>query len=921
MRLVGAVAVLLRRIRAERGVALLLFVLVAVTSLVVAASPRLFDGVADAGLRYEVERATSTQRNLQFTSVDRIVAEDPDALGRVDARGEALLDRLPESVRQLIEARRYVVDTTRFRLVDPPNYPSYITLRYQDGIDEHIEIAEGRRPERLPELEDDEAPPRFEVALSTATAAELLVKVGDTLPAAADPGDSMLRNVFPRPVTAIEIQVVGLFSVRDARAPYWFDDSAVARAAIAGTADSPIAYATALFAPEAYRDLLTLGLPSRYRWRFQVDPDRLDAGRLVALRPDLRRLESSFATTGGANARLLYRSGLLDVVERFDTRRTATEAALWVAAMGPLAVAAGALGLVAIIVVRRRRPALALARARGASAGQLLGAQLWEGLLITVPAALIGLFVAQAAIPARSDAVSSIGAMLVAIGVTALLLLATWPPARRARRDLERGRAPVRRVAARRMVFEATAVGIAVAAAWLLRERGVGGQRPASGSAGFDPFLAAAPVLVGLATGLVAIRLYPVPVRALGWLTARRRDLVPALGLRSIGRNPSAAYLPLLVLILTVAIGVFSSVLSVTIDRGQVAASWQDVGADYRIDAAAEGSIGAVVDPATTPGVEAVASGLVATATSVAGELGYQGSTTLIAVDPAAYEAVLAGSPAALRLPTALTEAPGSADGGTPDRPIPVLVSRRLPNGWLPVSIGDVFKLAVGEQAMTFTAVAFVDGFPGVARGATFIVAPLASVAAAGDGAAMRPSVLFVRGPANLGPTLRTALDAPSLEVTSRHERLAAARSAPLVAAVGQGFGVALAAAAVYALLAVVAVIALDAQRRARELAYLRTLGLSERQAITLTFVEHAPPALLASGIGITLGLGLAWLLEPGLGLATFIGPGAPVALEVDGTAVAAMGLSVLLVVGLLVAASASLARRMDPGQALRIGE
>ena len=76
MRLVGAVAVLLRRIRAERGVAILLFVLVAVTSFVVAASPRLFDRVADAGIRYEVARATSAQRNLQFTTVDQIRAED-----------------------------------------------------------------------------------------------------------------------------------------------------------------------------------------------------------------------------------------------------------------------------------------------------------------------------------------------------------------------------------------------------------------------------------------------------------------------------------------------------------------------------------------------------------------------------------------------------------------------------------------------------------------------------------------------------------------------------------------------------------------------------------------------------------------------------------------------------------------------------
>ena len=182
MRLVGAVAVLLRRIRAERGVATLLFVLVAVTSFVVAASPRLFDRVADAGMRYEVARATSAQRNFQFTTVDQIRADDEDALANVDDRGDGLLDRLPDSVGQLIASRSYVVDSTRFGLIDPPNFTSYVTLRQQDGVEEHIEYVAGRPPARAPAPAEPDLPPRFEVALSSATAAALLVELGDILP-------------------------------------------------------------------------------------------------------------------------------------------------------------------------------------------------------------------------------------------------------------------------------------------------------------------------------------------------------------------------------------------------------------------------------------------------------------------------------------------------------------------------------------------------------------------------------------------------------------------------------------------------------------------------------------------------------------------------------------------------------------------
>jgi ABC-type antimicrobial peptide transport system permease subunit len=65
----------------------------------------------------------------------------------------------------------------------------------------------------------------------------------------------------------------------------------------------------------------------------------------------------------------------------------------------------------------------------------------------------------------------------------------------------------------------------------------------------------------------------------------------------------------------------------------------------------------------------------------------------------------------------------------------------------------------------------------------------------------------------------------------------------------------------------------------------------------------------------------VAWLLEPGLGLARFIGPFAPVRLQVDWVAVAGIAATVAAVIVLMVAASAWLARRLEPVQALRIGD
>ena len=107
--------------------------------------------------------------------------------------------------------------------------------------------------------------------------------------------------------------------------------------------------------------------------------------------------------------------------------RATAEAALAVAALGPLAVAAGAIGLVAILMIRRRRAAIVLERGRGASGRQLLGAQLVEGLLVTIPAALVGLAFALVLVPVRTNRLSSTGAILVALAATAILVLTTWP--------------------------------------------------------------------------------------------------------------------------------------------------------------------------------------------------------------------------------------------------------------------------------------------------------------------------------------------------------------------------------------------------------------------------------------------------------------------------------------------------------------
>ena len=101
MRSMWAAAFLLRRLRVEIGIALLIVGLVAATSLVFSAAPRLLDRVSDDGLRHEVATSGPVQRNLQL--VDRVrPAGCRGSLDAVNELGDGFADQFPAVLRNAI---------------------------------------------------------------------------------------------------------------------------------------------------------------------------------------------------------------------------------------------------------------------------------------------------------------------------------------------------------------------------------------------------------------------------------------------------------------------------------------------------------------------------------------------------------------------------------------------------------------------------------------------------------------------------------------------------------------------------------------------------------------------------------------------------------------------------------------------------
>ena len=898
----GAIA-LLGRLRAERVPALLLAVLVAVTAFAFAGGPALFNVVADAGLRDAIVDADPVDRTVQLGEVDVLHADD-DPLAAVLARGAELEASLPSTVRSIVERQELVVDTPQWQVVKPigseaPPQPSFITFRIQPGAAERIEFVDGGAPGAEWSIVDVPRSataagtpvqgPMVEVAFSAETANELGMVVGDEFYLVGDAQDPLVGAMFQGRMGFV---VAGIYEVLDPDDPFWTDDTALERPSILPiTIDTSYVFATALVAEGAYEGLLATSLPFRYAWRHQMSAEDLDGGRLEQLVADLRRMETAYPpfTSGNvAHGETTLQSGLLRVVNDYLAQRRTAESMLAVVAVGPIAVAAAALGLVVLLVVSRRQAATRLARARGASIGQLLWSQALEAAAIALPSAGFAYLAVNSAVGGRFNPLSPIAAAAVAATLVALMVGATLPHVSPAGGGRDRELPALRPPSPRRLTFEGLAVVLAVGGVLLLRQRGLA---TSTESVGIDPLLTAVPVLIGVAAGLVTVRLYAFPVAAAGWLAATGRGLVAAFALRRAARHSDAGALPLIVLLLTVAVGAFSSVMLTTVQRGQDSAAWFEIGADYVI-VSPSSPLDRDLQISTVDGVSSVASAHRATAT-LGGQTGAR--VQLHAIDTEPYAEMLAGTPAQLDLPTAMVE---PVIG--PESPVPVAISSAVAASER-IRVGDELVLSITRTDAPVRIVAIRDAFPGIAVDARFVVAPREAIAAAFPERAFFANLIYVRATARTEAALATAVadEAPFAAVESRYDRIAELHGSPLVEAVAGGFGLALGISLAYAMLAMVASLALASLARAREVAHLRTMGVTRRQLIGLAFLEHGPPLAVAVICGAALGIGVAWVTQPALGLAAFIGSDVAVRPELEpghlvGLAAALIGLVVV---------------------------
>ncbi len=555
------------------------------------------------------------------------------------------------------------------------------------------------------------------------------------------------------------------------------------------------------------------------------------------------------------------------------------------------------LSLAGLVVVLRRGPVLALARARGASAAQTVGVVTAGVAAGVVPAGVLGALLARALVGrdvGGLDLALATGTGAWSLGSCAV---ATWWQA-----------ASPRRTPAVRPALEAGLVVVAAAGAVLLR------SRAGETATGVDPLLAAAPVLVALAVAVVLLRLAPALVERLAASRRGSRGLVSFLGLARAARQPAVLAAPLAALLVALCFAVLAAGAVRTIDDAQVSGTWREAGGDYRVEATffPPETLRAIAD---VPGVEHVASAYVRTDGGVLDDQGRTAPAITVALDLPAYSRVLDAAPGSAGLGAdrdalaRLREA-GRGTGG----PLPVLMTtgaRGLLDATTPrVDLGG----GLGEEDVADRAT--VDRFP-LDGGRDLVVADLAAVQAR-ESAPVRPNTVLVSGAPGLAGRLDDLAEGTGQphRVLDRRAALAEVRSSPFVGSSRDLFAVVVPAALGYALLATVLALVLAAPGRRRDAAVLRRLGASSREALRLALTEQAPVAATMLLGGALAGLALVRLALAAVDLAPLTGgAGAPdVTLPLPAATWLTCGLLVL-VAGATAVVSLLERRRSAPGR------
>ncbi len=548
----------LLRVRAHRLLLSAAVLAVLLTTSVLAALTAFSGGVGDAALRHTLTHGSAASAALVVSaSVDheqraeadeavREVSRDafdglPATVGKLESSGSYAL---PRSLQDPAARRGKEPDLTHFTALDPSR----------------VRITRGKAP-----AAPGGAGP-VQVALPVVAAEALKLK-----PGARFTVTDRLRDKKQR------VLVTGVYEAADRSDPYWQLDPLGGRGVrkLAFTTYGPLLTHPSVLAS----GVLAEGETS---WLASADFAELTTGSMEGLREASAGAPKALAAAPVFASGITAKTSLPTVLDQLDRALLVSRSTLMIVAVQLVLLAAYALLLVARLLNSERDGERELLRARGGSRGRITSFAAIEALLLAVPAAVVAPLLAGplTGLLAERSALSRIGlkvqeastgtVWLVSAAVALACALAVVAPSLAAGAGGRRTRAaslpgPVRAGADLGLLL------IAAVAYWQLDRQAGGGALSGdrAGNLGIDPLLVTAPALALLAGTVLTLRLLPPAAKLAERRAAKGRGLPAALAGWQFSRRPLRGAGPVLLLVLSVAMGMLAIGQSASWDRSQ----------------------------------------------------------------------------------------------------------------------------------------------------------------------------------------------------------------------------------------------------------------------------------------------------------------------------------------------------------------